>query len=532
MKIGIFFSREGGVISEVLDLDALALDYSDYSVVRVYDDFFSSEERRALIWEIKNNRLTGVVLAGPSPMYYQNTLNGDLFLKEIQSGGVNYNLIEFANLREQVAYIYRNNRILANTKAKTMVDVAIAKVKNCSPIDTISISPRKSVLIIGTTIGAIVAAQRLSLAGFKVYIIEKGSSISDYSNYINDVNPTLSFVENHPDIEIFFETEINDIYGWIGDYKVEFAQENEIKEMNVGAIIVAPGQNKEWISHLQPLVQIDTDDEGYFRLKDKDVLPVQTHQKGIALIPQVFKNENYLKSQITYADSAVLAVSEKLNQKEIEHKVLVTKVEEDFCGGCASCIRTCAFRANKIDESTGISTVDIEKCTGCGNCVVACPTGARDLVTYPRKYILDSIDILSQTNLFQESMILAIYCDGCGYPAADRAGELVYQNPSYIFPENILPFRIVCGGRIDCQHILYAFKMGFDGVILVNCDEGHCHNIVGNRDMDRRVSLFREVLRSRKIDPERLRIISVKPEDGSVVIKEMNDFSEMINKIR
>jgi len=57
------------------------------------------------------------------------------------------------------------------------------------------------------------------------------------------------------------------------------------------------------------------------------------------------------------------------------------------------------------------------------------------------------------------------------------------------------------------QLILDAYKQGFKGVVICKCPDENCRNIVGNTDLDRRANLFREILRSRGIDSENLRIV-------------------------
>ena len=56
------------------------------------------------------------------------------------------------------------------------------------------------------------------------------------------------------------------------------------------------------------------------------------------------------------------------------------------------------------------------------------------------------------------------------------------------------------------------------------CRDGHCHNVVGNTDLERRLGLFRAVLRSRNIDGERLRVVPVYADDGRLVGEELNSF--------
>ncbi|MDP2233545.1 MAG: hydrogenase iron-sulfur subunit, partial [Actinomycetota bacterium] len=67
-----------------------------------------------------------------------------------------------------------------------------------------------------------------------------------------------------------------------------------------------------------------------------------------------------------------------------------------------------------------------------------------------------------------------------------------------------------------------AFKAGFDGVTVFRCREGHCHNLIGNLDMDRRINLLRTVLRSRHLDDARLRIVDISPFEGERFVEQIN----------
>jgi coenzyme F420-reducing hydrogenase delta subunit len=89
-----------------------------------------------------------------------------------------------------------------------------------------------------------------------------------------------------------------------------------------------------------------------------------------------------------------------------------------------------------------------------------------------------------------------------------------------------MPLLMECAGSVDTQYVLEAFSKGFDGVALFMCRDGHCHNIVGNTDMERRLGLFRTVLRSRNINDERLRLVPVYANDGEVVREEIKSLSD------
>jgi len=94
-----------------------------------------------------------------------------------------------------------------------------------------------------------------------------------------------------------------------------------------------------------------------------------------------------------------------------------------------------------------------------------------------------------------------------------------------------LPIQVECGGNIDTLYILKAFSRGFDGVALTVCRDGHCYHVVGNTDMERRIGLFREVLRSRNIDAERLRVINVSPHEGELFSSEIRSFCDELKSM-
>ncbi len=193
-------------------------------------------------------------------------------------------------------------------------------------------------------------------------------------------------------------------------------------------------------------------------------------------------------------------------------------------------MKTCAFGACSIDTTTGLSTVDARRCRACGKCVVSCPVGARDIINAPHDYLLDAIGALADVDTQGDPKVIGFLCGGCGYPAADDAGKIATERGRG-YPASFLPLRIPCGGRLDTLYVLEAFRQGFDGVTVFRCREGHCHNLIGNLDMDRRINLLRTVLRSRHLDDSRLRIVDISPFEGEQFIAEVEDVFETVGTL-
>lgn len=280
---------------------------------------------------------------------------------------------------------------------------------------------------------------------------------------------------------------------------------------------------------IRPILHIETGDDGLFTPVSAETGMVNSIEEGIFLIPGGFAGS--LAGRVALADSAAMAIINLLEEPEIEHKNVVSEVDLEKCGGCGTCVKTCSFRASTIDPAQRVSQIDAKRCKGCGNCVTSCPTGARDLLTYPQKYLLEAIRILAgfgedganQSGANSDPKILALLCEGCGYKALDDAA---YREQSYA--AGILPLGVRCGGNIDTQLILEAFLHGFDGVTICKCAEGHCRNIVGNTDLDRRANLFREILRSRGIDDDRLRIVETSRQDNNRCVSTLIELFEEI----
>lgn len=531
MKTGLFLSRDDGTISETVDVDLIARDYSHLLVAKVYDNFFRYADQQDMLKIVDENGLDAIVFAGNSPKHFDTVLGGSLILDALKSRGVNGNKIAFANIKEQVALAHRGENGQATKKAQLLIDVALARVEICHDIKSATVSPRRSVLVVGTTTGGIIAARELLAKGYRVYLMEKGPSLRMQAVMEADILPTLTAVQSDDKATILFETEVKDVSGWCGEYRVVLATKEGQEEILVGGIIVSVGDDVEWIKELRSKMQLDTDSKGLLKGKQRKGLIGETRDPGMWFIP-FSKEGDRFTAEASGASMAVVSLTTLLDKNEMEHPVLISEVDETVCGGCGTCVKTCAFSASSIDLTRKVSVIDPKRCKGCGNCVVACPTGARDLVSFPEEFVIKAIDILSQgVSDDSEPKVLAIFCNSSGYSAADAAGDPSNEISGVKYSPNVMPIRVECGGNVDTLYILSAFSQGFDGVALSVCRDGHCHNIVGNTDMMRRLGLFREVLRSRKINDERLRIINVSSHEGKLFSEEIKSFCEELKSM-
>jgi len=500
MNIGLYLSESNGEVSRVFDVSGLAGEYMDLSVVRVFDNFFPARSINAIKADIADNNLDAVVLAGESPLYFQNNREASSIIKEIEKSGINLNRISFANIKEHAALPHKTNPQGACRKAKLLIDVAIEKVKTSPPFEIIEFPPKKRVAVIGASLEGIVIAERLLAHGYKVYLIDKDGKVRMPEEEKAFMRTSVGYVLGHENLQVFSETTVKEVIGRRGDFTVTLEKNGTTQSLPVGAVMAATGSDLEYTDELRSVLYLAVDKDGYFKPLNRHTMATATRRSGMFIVPPA----DSICAKVSYAESAAMGIIALLDKEELLYEVPVSQVDERLCGGCGTCIKTCMFKASSIDEAKRIAIVDAMRCRGCGNCVTSCPTGARDLLANPTKYLHSAIEILAQLPSNGDPKVLYMLCEGCGYPSLDIAGESDTE-----YSVNIMPLGVKCGARVDTQLILEAFAKGFDGVIIGKCKEDKCQNLVGSVDLDRRANLFREILRSRGIDSERLRIVAM-----------------------
>ncbi len=115
--------------------------------------------------------------------------------------------------------------------------------------------------------------------------------------------------------------------------------------------------------------------------------------------------------------------------------------------------------------------------------------------------------------------ILGIFCNWCSYAGADGAGTSRMQRPA-----NLRIVRVMCGGRVDPQFVLDAFKHGADGVLISHCHPGDCHYVSGNLKTVRRMPLLHLYLKQFGINPKRLKYTFISASEGVDLTEVVKEF--------
>jgi F420-non-reducing hydrogenase iron-sulfur subunit len=125
-----------------------------------------------------------------------------------------------------------------------------------------------------------------------------------------------------------------------------------------------------------------------------------------------------------------------------------------------------------------------------------------------------------------EPRIVCFFCKWCTYAGADLAGTSRKQ-----YPPNGVVVRLNCSGRLDPQHVLWAFREGADGVLIGGCHPGDCHYQDGNYKTMRRAAFLKRVLSDMGIEPERLHLEWISAAEGDKLVNIMGEFVDRVRDL-
>ena len=232
-RIGVYVCHCGLNIAGSVDcVEVAKFAASLPNVVLSKDNRYTcSEQGQELIkTDIREQGLNRVVVASCSPRLHEPT-----FRKACEEAGLNKYLFEMANIREQCSWVHLHEREAATDKAKDLVKAAVAKAALLEPAEEVEVPIIRRALIIGGGVAGIQAALDLADTGYKVYLVEREPSIGGRMAQIDKTFPTMdcsicilapkmSDVGHHPNIELFTNSEVVDVKGYIGNFQVKVSK--------------------------------------------------------------------------------------------------------------------------------------------------------------------------------------------------------------------------------------------------------------------------------------------------------------------
>ena len=229
-RIGVWVCHCGLNIAGTVDVEAVRDHASNLQDVVYSGDLMftcSSDGLKAIKDSIDEHNINRVIVASCTPRTHE-----PVFRRTIEEVGLNRFLFEMVNIREHVSWCHMDEKDLATDKAKSLIEMAVARARELEPLDmeTVTVIPR--VAVVGGGVAGISAALDLGNAGYPVSLIERRPTIGGQMALLDKVfpqndcaicilGPIMASVEQHPEIDLLAYSELEEVEGHVGDFRLK-----------------------------------------------------------------------------------------------------------------------------------------------------------------------------------------------------------------------------------------------------------------------------------------------------------------------
>jgi heterodisulfide reductase subunit A len=229
MKIGVYVCECGVNIAATVDVEKvvnLVKDLPNVAVSRYYKYMCSDPGQDLIKKDIEELKLDRVIVASCSPRMHEPT-----FRAVLEQAGLNQYCLEMVNIREQCSWVHKD-RDKATDKAYKLIKSAVLRTALLMPLEQKSVGVTPTAMVIGGGVAGIQAALDIGDMGFKTYLIEKSPSVGGRMAQLDKTFPTLDCsaciltpkmvdVARHPNVELLTYSEVAEIDGYVGNFKVK-----------------------------------------------------------------------------------------------------------------------------------------------------------------------------------------------------------------------------------------------------------------------------------------------------------------------
>jgi heterodisulfide reductase subunit A len=137
--------------------------------------------------QIEEFKLDRIVVAACTPRTHQ-----PVFAAILKEAGIPPRYFEFVNIREHCSFVHQAPEVRekAIKKAIELIKAGIARARLLEDVPTMTVPVTPTALVIGGGISGLSAATDLGDTGYKVYLIEKNTTIGGRMSQLDRTFPT------------------------------------------------------------------------------------------------------------------------------------------------------------------------------------------------------------------------------------------------------------------------------------------------------------------------------------------------------
>jgi heterodisulfide reductase subunit A-like polyferredoxin len=136
---------------------------------------------------------------------------------------------------------------------------------------------------------------------------------------------------------------------------------------------------------------VSLDDGGHLQNNNINLFPERTNRPGIFVVGSC-RGQDYIPQVVTEASATALTIHSLLEHGSMEVEVSGAVVDANKCILCLTCVRSCPFKAMRVDREKGAAASVPEACQKCGICAGECPARAIELPVFSDQVLLSQLE--------------------------------------------------------------------------------------------------------------------------------------------
>ncbi len=264
---------------------------------------------------------------------------------------------------------------------------------------------------------------------------------------------------------------------------------------------------------LSGILEIQLDSKGFFQGDHIYNFPIFTNRTGIFVVGSA--KGPISNGQASKETKAAVLEVHKLLSRQGEVKGETVRLDRKKCTICLTCYRVCPHRAiSYLNRRPVISPL---ACYSCGICTSVCPMEALELVDFPKQNLYDSFNHVNKEK--SENGLMVFACQNSAFEAYELARR--WRLP---IPDDVTILKVPCGGKVDPEMVLKAFRTGAKGVMILTCHHDSCKSVMGSHYAQWRAEDLKDMLEEIGISRDRLFF-------GTLASGMANEFVDMVKGV-